>query len=468
MNYFGEIKKYKNNIALITEKDNFSYDSVISYVNKFFKGINDRSLVLIKCQNSFEIFIAYIAFVELNCPIMLVDGNLSDENYLEVINAYKPNYIFQIKRKDKIKLNYDLIKTFGSYELIKNKIKNNMKINDQLSLLIPTSGSTGSPKFVRQSYQNIFTNIDQVTQSLNVQSHDRAITTMPLNYTYGLSIVNSHLYNGASIVINNYSFIDKNFWNVLKDSKASNFGGVPFMYEMLDKIGFKKKITKDLKYITQAGGKLSQNLSKKFIKLCKDNNLKFITMYGQTEASSRMSFLDWKFAEKKMESIGKTVNGGKFSIIDDKGNYINEPYKIGELIYEGKNVSMGYASGYLDLNKKDENKGKLFTGDLAEKDNEGFYYIRGRLKRFSKIFGVRINLDEIEILIKKLKIECICTGNDKILSFYLIDSFDKEEMTNKISKTIGIHRSAIHLKKIEAIPRNSSGKILYSELDKYA
>ena len=104
----------------------------------------------------------------------------------------------------------------------------------------------------------------------------------------------------------------------------------------------------------------------------------------------------------------------------------------------------------------------------SEKDNEGFYYIRGRLKRFSKIFGVRINLDEIEILIKKLKIECICTGNDKILSFYLIDSFDKEEMTNKISKTIGIHRSAIHLKKIEAIPRNSSGKILYSELDKYA
>ena len=398
---------------------------------------------------------------------MLVDGNLSDENYLQVINAYKPNYIFHIKRKDKIKLNYDLIKTFGSYELIKNKIKNNMKINDQLSLLIPTSGSTGSPKFVMQSYQNIFTNINQVTQSLNVQSHDRAITTMPLNYTYGLSIVNSHLYNGASIVINNCSFVDKNFWNILKDSKASNFGGVPFMYEMLDRIGFQKKITKDLKYITQAGGKLSQNLLKKFTQLCKDNNLKFITMYGQTEACSRMSFLDWKFAEKKMGSIGKTVYGGKFSIIDDKGNYINEPYKIGELIYEGKNVSMGYSSGYLDLNKLDDNKGRLFTGDLAEKDNEGFYYIRGRLKRFLKIFGVRINLDEIEVLLKKLKIECICTGNDKILFIYLMDSFDKKEMTNKISKIIGIHKSAIHLKKIETIPRNSSGKILYPELDKY-
>jgi len=467
MNYLSEIKKYKNDIALITEKENFSYNSVISYVDKFFKDIKERSLVLIRCQNSFEIFVAYIAFVNLNCPIILVDGNSNDENYLEVINAYKPDYIFHIKKKNKIKLNYELVKTFGFYELIRNKIKNNLKINDELSLLIPTSGSTGSPKFVRHSYQNIFSNIDQVTQSLNVQSHDRAITTMLLNYTYGLSIVNSHLYNGASIVINNYSFIDKNFWNILKDRQASNFGGVPFMYEILDKIGFQKKITKDLKYITQAGGKLSENLSKKFTQICKDNNIKFITMYGQTEASSRMSYLDWKFSETKIGSIGKTVKGGKFSLIDSKGNLINDSYKTGELVYEGKNVSMGYSSGYQDLNKLDDNNGKLFTGDLAEKDNEDFYYIKGRLKRFSKIFGLRINLDEIEVLLKKLEIECVCAGNDRILVFYLVNSFDKEEMLNKISKYIGIHKSAIHLKKIKNIPRNNSGKILYSELDKY-
>ena len=190
-------------------------------------------------------------------------------------------------------------------------------------------------------------------------------------------------------------------------------------------------------------------------------------MYGQTEATSRMSFLDWEFSETKIGSIGKAVKGGKFSLIDKNGSYINISNSVGELVYEGKNVSMGYSDGYLDLNKPDDNKGKIFTGDLAEKDNEGFYYIRGRLKRFSKIFGVRINLDEIEVLLKKQGIECICTGDDKVLFFYLVNIFDKEETTNKISKNIGMHKSAIHLKKIKIIPRNSSGKILYSELDKY-
>ena len=465
MNYFNEIKKYKNNIALITEKENFSYNSLIDYSNKFFKKIKERSLVLIKCQNSFETFIAYITFVKLNCPIILVDGNLIDENYIEIINAYKPDYIFQIKRNTKIELNYSLYNTFGFYDLLENKKKIDIKINDDLSLLIPTSGSMGSPKFVRQSYQNVFSNIEQVSESLNIKLKDRAITTMPLNYTYGLSIVNSHLYNGSSIILNSHSFIDKNFWNILKEKQASNFGGVPFMYEMLDKVGFEEKITKSLKYITQAGGKLSKNLLKKFTQICKNNNLKFFTMYGQTEATSRMSFLDWDFSETKVGSVGKPVKGGKFSLISDDGKIINNSNEIGELVYEGKNVSMGYASSYLDLDKSDDNNGKLLTGDLAVKDDDDFYYITGRLKRISKIFGIRINLDEVENLLKKWGFDCVCTGDDKILNFFLVNNFDNEKMIDQISRNIGIHKSAIQLKKIKTIPRNKIGKILYSELD---
>ena len=465
MNYFNEIKKYKNNIALITEKENFSYNSLIDYSNKFFKKIKERSLVLIKCQNSFETFIAYITFVKLNCPIILVDGNLIDENYIEIINAYKPDYIFQIKRNTKIELNYRLYNTFGFYDLLENKKKIDIKINDDLSLLIPTSGSMGSPKFVRQSYQNVFSNIEQVSESLNIKLKDRAITTMPLNYTYGLSIVNSHLYNGSSIILNSHSFIDKNFWNILKEKQASNFGGVPFMYEMLDKVGFEEKITKSLKYITQAGGKLSKNLLKKFTQICKNNNLKFFTMYGQTEATSRMSFLDWDFSETKVGSVGKPVKGGKFSLISDDGKIINNSNEIGELVYEGKNVSMGYASSYLDLDKSDDNNGKLLTGDLAVKDDDDFYYITGRLKRISKIFGIRINLDEVENLLKKWGFDCVCTGDDKILNFFLVNNFDNEKMIDQISRNIGIHKSAIQLKKIKTIPRNKIGKILYSELD---
>ena len=299
MSYFNEIDKYKNNIALITEKENITYGSIIEYSNKFFNKIKERSLVLIKCQNSLEIIIAYIAFSRLNCPIILIDNNLVSQGYEEIIEAYKPDYIFQNKKNKKNNINYTHLSNFGLFELLENQKKIKNLINENLSLLIPTSGSMGSPKFVRQSYQNIMTNIEQVTQSLNVKASDRSITTMPLNYTYGLSIVNSHLFNGASIIVNNHTLIDKSFWNILNNKKASNFGGVPFMYEILDKIGFEKKIPGSLEYITQAGGKLSKELLDKFIQISKNNNLKFINMYGQTEATSRMSYLDCNFLEKK-------------------------------------------------------------------------------------------------------------------------------------------------------------------------
>ena len=464
MSYFNEIDKYKNNIALITEKENITYGSIIEYSNKFFNKIKERSLVLIKCQNSLEIIIAYIAFSRLNCPIILIDNNLVSQGYEEIIEAYKPDYIFQNKKNKKNNINYTHLSNFGLFELLENQKKIKNLINENLSLLIPTSGSMGSPKFVRQSYQNIMTNIEQVTQSLNVKASDRSITTMPLNYTYGLSIVNSHLFNGASIIVNNHTLIDKSFWNILNNKKASNFGGVPFMYEILDKIGFEKKIPGSLEYITQAGGKLSKELLDKFIQISKNNNLKFITMYGQTEATSRMSYLDCNFLEKKIGSIGKPVKDGKFTIQDNKGKIIENSNETGELIYEGKNVSMGYAINYLDLGKDDDNKGKLFTGDLAQKDNDGFYYIVGRIKRISKVFGTRINLDDLEILLKNWGYECVCTGNDKLLNFFIINDFNNEKMTDRISKNIGIHKSAIKLNKIKNVPRNKIGKTLYSEL----
>lgn len=464
MSYLSEIHKYKNNIALITEKENITYSSIIELSKKFFNKVKERSLVLIKCENSFEIIIAYITFSRLNCPIILVDNNLVNQSYEEIIEAYKPDYIFQNIKNKKENINYIHLNNFGLFELLENQKKIKNSINENLSLLIPTSGSMGSPKFVRQSSQNIMTNIDQVTQSLNVKASDRTITTMPLNYTYGLSIINSHLFNGASIIVNNYTLIDKKFWNILDNKKASNFGGVPFMYEILDKIGFEKKIPESLEYITQAGGKLSKDLLGKFIEISKNNNLKFITMYGQTEATSRMSYLDWNFSEKKIGSIGKPVKDGKFSIQDNKGKIIENSNETGELIYEGKNVSMGYAINYLDLVKGDDNKGKLFTGDLAQKDKDGFYYIVGRIKRISKVFGIRINLDDLEILLKKWGYECVCTGNDKLLNFFIINNFDNEKMIDRISKNIGIHKSAIKLNKIRNIPRNKIGKTLYSEL----
>ena len=124
-------------------------------------------------------------------------------------------------------------------------------------------------------------------------------------------------------------------------------------------------------------------------------------MYGQTEASPRMSVLNHKDLKKKFNSIGKAINKNYFYIVDKKGEKIRSPYKDGELVYKGKNVCMGYSKTYKDLKKKDENNNILFTGDLARYDKDKFFYIVGRIKRIIKIFGIRINLEDIEFFLKK-------------------------------------------------------------------
>ena len=120
---------------------------------------------------------------------------------------------------------------------------------------------------------------------------------------------------------------------------------------------------------------------------------------------------------------------------------------------------------YLDLEKGDSNNGKLFTGDLVKKDKDDFYFITGRLKRISKIFGIRINLDEVEMLIKNIGFECACTGNDDKLKIFFEEDFNNLELIDTISKLIGIHKSGISLEKVLKIPRNHTGKILYKELN---
>ena len=237
------------------------------------------------------------------------------------------------------------------------------------------------------------------------------------------------------------------------------------MYEILQRIKFEDRIPKSLKYITQAGGKLSKELFNKIVLLSDKKNLSFISMYGQTEATSRMSYLPWKFAKTKIGSIGKPLNGGIFYIIDKDLKKIENTNQSGQLIYKGENVSLGYAENISDLSLGDLNKGKLFTGDLAYKDDDDFYYISGRIKRISKVFGLRINLDELEILIKNWGYESAIISNDKKLFCFFSKNIKEEFMTEKISKNIGINKKAIEIKILKEIPRNSSGKISYGDLN---
>ena len=291
-------------------------------------------------------------------------------------------------------------------------------IDKDLMLLMSTSGSTGSPKLVKQSYQSILINSQSIIKYLKIKSKDITITTLPISYVYGLSVINTHLLSGAQIVLTNRSMVENNFWKSIRKFKVNNFSGVPYNYSIIEKI-LKSKVPPSIKYSTQAGGKMNHLLIRNIIGIYKKNKIKFFQMYGAAEATSRMSYLDWKYADKKIGSIGKAIPGGSFFLVNDKGQKIKKSFKKGELVYRGKNVFMGYAKKIEDLSSPDTNHGILKTGDVAYFDKKGFFYIVGRKNRYCKIYGVRVDLTELEKILLEQGIDAVMKegGENKIIVY---------------------------------------------------
>ena len=352
---------------------------------------------------------------------------------------YKPSYIFCEKNKIRNDNLYKSILKYKSYILFERKKNEENVLNKDLMLLMSTSGTTGSPKFVRQSYLNVLSNTKKIIKYLNIKSQDITITSLPISYVYGLSVINTHLLAGATIVLTNRSMVERKFWDLIATYKVNNFSGVPYNYSIIEKIS-KKGLPSSLRYTTQAGGKMNRILIKNIINIYKKHEIKLIQMYGAAEATSRMSYLNWKYADKKIGSIGKPIPGGSFYLIDKKEKKFKKKFKKGELVYQGKNVCMGYAESLRDLSLPDLNKGLLKTGDIAYKDNNGFYFIVGRKNRYTKIYGIRVDLSELESILSKRDIDVIMKeGDENKIEVYSKNSLKIKEGIKYISKVTSLN-----------------------------
>lgn len=256
---------------------------------------------------------------------------------------------------------------------------------------------------------------------------------------------------------------------IFKSEGATSFGGVPYTYEMLDRLRFYRMQLPTLRYMTQAGGKLIPELHAKFAEYAANNEKKFIVMYGQCEATARMGYLPAEKAVEKCGSMGVAIPGGQFKLIDVDGNEITDVLTTGELVYEGENVTLGYAECGDDLIKGDERGGILQTGDMAQFDQDGYYYIVGRKKRFLKIYGNRVNLDEMDRLIKgKFEgIDCASAGVDDHMYIFVTDEGIADEVREFVVFKTKLNPAAFKTIVIDEIPKNDAGKILYKELTKY-
>ena len=469
MSLFKSISNYGDNVALISELTGpLTYNDLVKKTDDIKRYIPERSLVFLISKNTVASLIFYISSIRNNCVVMLADAKTNISNILNLISLYKPSFVaapinwFKNSKFDGFKI----LENIYDYSIYRTNYQKFPKMNINLSVLLPTSGSMGSPKYVRLSHQNLKANTDSIVNFLEIKSKDRAVTTMPCSYSFMLSIINTHVDSGASILVCDYSVTQKKFWEEFKDNKVTSLSGVPYLFDIFLKLGLSKIYIPSLRTFTQAGGKLDIRSAKKVLEFCKKNNIKFTMMYGQTEATARMAYLNWKNAINKSGSIGKSIPSTKMWLENTNGEKVKKSGEIGELVFKGKNVSMGYSNGVEDLNKEDENKGILRTGDLASFDDEGFFYIEGRLTRIAKIYGNRLNLDEIEEKMKTVGIEVACKERgDKLLVFFE-SNVSKKDVLDKISEITGQNKISFKCVVINKFPRTFSGKIDYYKLQK--
>ncbi|BAL85644.1 putative AMP-binding enzyme [Actinoplanes missouriensis 431] len=324
------------------------------------------------------------------------------------------------------------------------------EVHPDLALLLTTSGSTGNPKLVRLSRSAVLANAEQVAESLGVTGDDVAITTLPLFYSYGLSVLHSHLLRGATVVLERTGIMQRDFWSALDEHRVTSMAMVPYQYEMLRRLRFDPAKHPSLRTLTQAGGRLRAELISEFAAKMDAAGGRFFVMYGQTEAAPRMATLPPDRIADKLGSVGLPMPGATFTIEDD------------EVVYRGPNVMMGYAESGADLARGDELGGVLRTGDLGRLDEEGFLFITGRLKRMGKVFGVRINLDDVE---REFPVSAVA-GDDKLHVFAEgITADDARALRTKISEWLGTHFTGVDVRPIEALPLLPNGKTDYRALE---
>jgi long-chain acyl-CoA synthetase len=471
MNIFKNLENFKNRICAITDEGNkYSYKQLINEGLKY-KYIKPRSIVFLISENSIDFLIIYTHLIKFGSVVFLINHDIHKDKFHLLINIYKPKFIF-VNKNYLFSLNkYELNREYNSYKIYEYKIFKDTQVSNNLSLLISTSGTTGSKKFVMLSYSNIYFNTLSIIKYLKINKNSRTITNLAPSYSYGFSIINTFLYSGASIVITKSTIIEKKFWELFDYYSVNNFNGVPFTYETLDKIGFFKKDFKNLKCATIAGGPLNVDLLKKFILFFDKKNIQFYNMYGQTEASPRMSYINLQKLKKNMGSIGKPIFGGKFILKDDSNNIIKNNYTNGNLHYIGKNIMLGYATCRSSLKKIKVIK-ILKTFDIAYRNRNGFYFIVGRKSRIKKINSIRINLDELQKQIKlQANINNIIIEQNNSLIIFLEgnennENIEQNDIINTISKIIRINKNFLKIRRLKKFPYLSNGKINYKILEK--
>ena len=462
---FLNLDKHDQTKIAIRDDSGYSltYGEVCSIINQFAVLSLPRCIVFCMCESCAGSLAGYLSFLNNGQVPLLLSANMDKGLRANLEKAYLPSYCWVPERKAG-EIAGDIIFSAYGYALLKTGHEP-YPLHDNLSMLLTTSGSTGSPKLVRHKYGNLEANAANVAKAFSWTPEEKGICDLPMNYTMGLNVINSYLVTGASVLMVKANLMDPEFWKFIKEQEGTSFTGVPFSYEVMRRIGFDRMDLPKLYTLAEGGGKLTDKMFKWIASYAKKSGKRFCATFGTSETSARMAFLDPNLALEKIGSMGKAIPNGELFLVDEVEN--EDGSATGELGYRGPNVTMGYALCKEDLLKGDEFCGEYHTGDIAKRDAEGYYFIIGRKGRFLKLFGLRVSLDETERILKTQypAVDFVCTGDDKRMNIFTTSEELKTQIIPFISEKTNIHNSAFKVFVIDEIPRNEYGKVKFAALE---
>lgn len=442
------LEQYGAAIAVVVEDgERLTYAELAARADAFGEALGPAPrLLLIEAANEIEPLVAYLGALRHGHPVVMASGD-SGEQLQRIIETYRPDVRFR--------------KSCRGW-MTEQQPLSPRPLHPDLAVLLSTSGSTGAAKLVRLAHEAVEANAQSIVEYLSLTADDRAITTLPIHYSYGLSVVTSHLTVGATLLLTKRSVIEEDFWNFFVAEGGTSLAGVPSTYELLDRIGFRLKTLPTLRSMTQAGGRLPPEVARTYGEWSMGAGVRFFVMYGQTEATARMAYVPPELLLAHPGSIGVPIPGGVFHLIDESGQLIDAPDTPGELVYSGPNVMMGYATGEADLGKGRE-LAELRTGDLAVRGSHGLYQIVGRKSRFSKLFGLRISLDEVEAALARRNVKSVVAGDDELLTV-AVSGDEPGEIAQSLAADLKLPLSVISVVTYQDFPTLSSGKLDYQAI----
>lgn len=427
--------------AVWTQSQHVSYAQLAHHVGIQARELGDRRrLVLVETRNDLPTLVHYLAALAANHVVIPVPPG---RDYTAIVQTYQPDIVID-----------------GNG--VHHRGNSRHVLHDDLALLLSTSGSTGSPKLVRLSHTNLVANANSIAAYLNITETDAAATTLPMSYSYGLSVIHSHLLCGAALILTEHSVVDDAFWELFCRCRGTTFAGVPYTFELLEQFGFDELDLPDLRYVTQAGGAMPPERVRRFAELGRRRGWELFVMYGATEATARMAYLPPDLAASHPRSIGRPIPGGSFTL---------EPFDGcrdgGQLVYRGPNVMMGYAHTVDDLSLG-KTVDALHTGDIARRDANGLYEVLGRTSRFVKMFGLRIDLQHVEATLRELGVTALCTDQDQRLVVAARRGHDVQDVLRAAADAAGIPVDAVRVVEVTELPTLASGKPDYQAVRKLA